>query len=1079
MSGSNRSLRFLHPLLAGTGVALASLTIWREAVFAPHLIESADLLQPLSMQALRTLFWPFWNRIFEFPNVETAGRLAWMAPFLLLHDAHLAQRWMIATVVVAAAWSMLFAARRLGSRWLLASIAAILYATTPWAAIRLQHYFLLPGYAVLPALLALWLHPLRRGTAWVQALLLTFAACTPHYLAFAWGLSLAWLLLYPSRPHLRAFLATLLRFFALCAIWLVPTALFAVRATLVPSLPTWEMADTFSRNATLPSVARLDGYWWPLAQVSSAGWLDLFGWGLLGAAVLGAFRVRLGRRLLVLACLAFGAIALGTQIPWLLSALTLQGPLAQRLGWLFRDPNKAVGPLAAVLFLLAIAVPASRRWPRLGAAQLGLLLAYGAFALPWTSSYLHTVYQAHQPPPAFERVNAWLRDRPGRVLWVPRYFGARALWNGNNLTPEVAEYSSRPPALDSYGYDPRARSAFQALYFDVLVGSVHTSVPQTLRLWGARWLVHHRDLAPSRTQPPGTHDNHVEHLTAALEGGDLTRVLHDSPLYVYDAGLPVTPFIAAAPLASQHALAATLTLQNFGPAPTGWAFTERAHPGIRGVALLPGDDARLLLAGTVHTVDLASATVHYDPDKRWSRLSEADPEWDAHAVAAGLPGGSNAVVLLTRAPDATLRVAAPVPVGRYRVLLRAYHGPDAGAVAVAIGGEPSIVLDTEEVLTRSVWHDLGSFTLDRSASVTITNLDGLNIVASLALVPTNEWTRAAHAAQTTPTAWLWPSSALCGTSPRAAGVTDLTLTATVRTLPLQLAAADAAPWRAYDALRLELLGDGSGSTVEVWTRAGDAWVLVGTVRLWWRGWRSVRLPVVPLNFASAPGGTDNPADLVRILPPAGSEGAIWVRSAELVVDTTCALSLEAASDTPAVLRLASDGDPLTLRLNGEDLRVADSGSATIALRAGPNRIEVPRDRLASLRAVMVSTVDLDPAAAGESMPDAISPTATPLARRSVLHCSKEWRLAVTDAMFVPGLQARVGTVPLYTVPVDHLLLGAWVPPRVCGTLRVDNPWAKVGLMSAWASLAMLLALATLDVLSLRRRAARSRQGGAT
>lgn len=1069
---SGRAGARLRASAIALAVAVAALGLWHAVVLSPHLIESGDLLQPLSMRALRTLFWPFWNAIFEFPNIETAGRLAWMAPFLALPDTHLAQQAMIAAAVIAAAWSMLFAGRRLGAAWLVAAVAAVLYAFTPWAVIRLQHYFLLPGYAALPAILALWIRPLRRGTAWAQAALLTAAATTPHYLAFSWGLSLAWLLLYPRPRHLRLMLATALRFLALNVIWLLPTALYALRADLVPSLPNWELEATFSRAASLASVARLGGYWWPLASVELPAWLAPLGWGLVAAAAAGAWCLPRGRRLLLATAVLFGVLALGTRLPWLFEALTLNGPLAARLGWLFRDPNKAVGPLAAALFLLAAGASGGRRGGRSAAWTVALLLAYGAYAVPWSSRYLADAYGAHAPPGAFERVNAWLDGRPGRVLWLPRYNGAQALWNGDNLTPEVAEYSSRAPALDSYGYDPRARRAFQALVAGSLAGPFTTDVAATLRLWGTRWLVHHRDLAPLRAQPPGTFDNGVERLPGALENSDLRLERHDAPLYVYDAGDPVGAFVAGTPLLSEHALAATLTLQALHAAPTGLAVTEVAHPGTAGLALLPGDDPRVLLAHGVRSVDLAAATVHFDPAARWSRLPESDPEWAPRAVAAGLPAGSTTQLVLTRARGAELSRPLAAPAGRYRVLLRAYASPRGGALEVSVAGGAKRVLSTVGTQTRSLWHDLGQAEVSAASGVTLVNLGGENAVSALALVPVDSWAQAVDAAASTPTAWLWPSSALCTPARSAAPAKDLRLAQGLFDLPWQASASDGEPWRAYDALRVDLLGDGSGRTVEAWTRVAGTWVLVGTVDLWWQGWRKVRVPVSPENFASAPTGADAPVGLVRLLAPGSAAATVRARNPTMVADRSCTLTLWSPDATAAVLRGSVDGPAVDMAVNGTPLRLVDGGPVPIALRAGVNVLTVPRDRAAGIRSAGVMTAGLDPASPGQPLAYPDPQPRTPIDRRAELPCASNWRLAVTDALYVPGLHASVGGTRVAAVPVDHLRLGAWVPAGVCGTLRVENDLSRVASAAALATLVAVALLAAFDATRGRRGPAR-------
>ena len=1051
-----RWFRLALPYLA---VAAVTLLLWRGVIFTSELLLAADMMIPTNMPALRRLFFPFWNEGLEFPNVETANRLAWMTPFLLLPNPVVAQKLMFVTVLVGSGWSMLAATRRLGAPVVLALLAGILYATNPWVANRLQHYFLLPGYTVLPLVLALWLRPLRRADTLVLALLLTLGSTSPHYTAFLWLVSGLWLLFHLKPKNLRRFAGVTGLYTLFNLYWLVPTLAFMRTVSLVPSDPTWEQVRTFSERATLFAVARLQGYWWPLAEVGVSTALTWLGLGLFAAALLALVKPNRTRLFFWTGALCFGLVALGTRVPWLAGVLVVESPFAERLGWLFRDPNKAVGPLAALLLLAATSSSGSSLTNKATYLRVSLLGAYAVFAVSVVTPYLNEAYTAHAPPPAFEKVNDYLATKSGRSLWVPHYFGAQTLWNGTNLTPPFPSYSSTRPVLNPYDYRERSLPAYLTLYFGGLLGDVGLNVPKVMQSWGARWLVHSRDLRPYRQQRANAFNNRVELLPFGIAGQALEEVLTVSPLSVYNVGESVSSYRPSQTYLTENPLAALATFSNTSWQPDGVAFVETWHEGVDGLALSPGDDARVLLAQSVN-IDLAKTVTHYAPGERWSRLNETDLAWWAEALRVGLPPAAHRTLLTTERVGAEVTASTDAPAGRYRLLLRAYQGPRSGAVRLQVG-ETAFTAELAGVTARSQWLELGEVALDEDAEITLTNLDGSNVVAALKLVPTQAWHDAATTAADLPTSWLWSSSTFCRDLPRLEARAPLEILPDEHALPLTRQMEGDTRWAAYSFLTLDMYGDGSGTPVQAWTLVDNTWLQVGEVRAWWRGWRTVDLPIRAQAFSFVAVGTGAPLDNLKLIPAAGTDALrVRVRGVQARVQSTCPLRFHSSRATQATLNLLGTSESLTGTLNGETTTLKDG--ASVPVREGVNTLELPLEDAVTLSGLLLADAGLRLGAAGTRLPVEEGVSNVP--------CALRWQLIVPDELYLEGKRGALTGERLEATPVNYLRQGYWVPPEQCGDLEVQNTWQRLGHVSLGASL-VSFGLALLGVV-LRERGRR-------
>ena len=1018
-------------------VVLVLCWLWRDVLLAPTLIESGDLLFPTSMAALRAMFWPFWNATLGFPNVETVARLPWVAPFLLSPDPLWAQKGLLAAAILGSGAAMLSGARRLGATPLLAVLAAIAYGCNPWIANRVQHYWLLPGYAVLPLVVACWVSPPRRHPSSKLALLLTLGSTTPHFTVFLWGLSLLWVALNPSRALLTRASKTFALYLLLNLFWLLPTVLFTIRVKLVPSVATWEGEVTFSRYADLFAVLRLQGYWWPLAAIWPAGAIATLGFGLPLAALLALTRWAERRTLfLVLGITAFVLLAVGTRLPFLVHLLVLDGPLASHFGWLFRDPNKAVGPLAGLL-LIAATSPKNLY----GRYAAGLLAAFTVYCAAAAGPYVREVYAAHAPPEGFARVASTLQGQAGRAVWLPQYFGSQTDWNGSNLTPEFPTFSSPVPVLGPYGYHPRSIAAYIAVYFGGLLRGADVDLRKVLPLWGTRWLIVHDDILPTPLQPPGMLNSQLQWLPSGMAALPFPGQRMGA-LTLYDAGMPVPAFTPAQVSLTDAPLGA-LFAASLWP---DWnarheAFVEHAHSGVTGLTLLPGSDARMLLTAG-HRVGFVDAVRHYDPERYWSTADPSGLEWWQWSMMTTLPRPEAGLLLLTRAPEASVKVRENLAPGQYRVLLRAYRHPQAGAVQLRVGA----ALFTGELAQPEVaerWLDLGSVRVTGPTDFVLTNIYGFNVVQEVRLVKQQQLEQAQAAVTALPTTWIWPASSLCRDTLDSGSAPASVLVARKGTMPTDQTFRATSPWTAFETVHLTMYGNSDRRTVNFWTYDQNVWVNLAQIRVWWTGWHELDVPIVHGGLIRPLTGTAAAAGRLRMTSSSGPP--LPIRDVRMIHGSLCRLDFNAATSGSATLSALSTV-PTEVILNGQPLSVGMTARA-VKLHAGRNTLAVSRKASLAIRSLRLQTV--------------------PVVREADA-CANRWHLQITPALYVPGRSGVAGGVTKEGIPVNVMNQGYWLPPGRCGPLTEHNPWVRLGWWSFLGSALGVLAVMVLLFFPIRR-----------
>ena len=1051
-------------VVGASAVAAGLLFLWREVVFAPNAIISGDLFVPFRFEAVVAQFASFWNPILEFPNVETIDRLVWAAPFLVLGDPRAIQLAMIGTAVVGSGLLMFFACRRLGAPVAVACLAGLVYGCNPWIANRVQHLFLLPGYAVLPAVAALWIRPPRRRSVLWMVLLLSFGSTTPHTTVALWGTSVVLVAVRATRASLRRLGLTAFWYGVVNLYWILPVLAFMATSDLVPSWPTWNQVELFSRNADLGSVTRLGGYWWPLAPFDAAAWTEPLGFGLVAAFLLGLRWLDRERAALAVLAVICGVVALGTANPWWVGPLVVEGPLADRMGWLLRDPNKAVGPLAAfMLLLIAASTSASgrpgrgRRSLAYGGATVILLGAYLGFAEPRVDGYVREAYDAHRLPHAFGRATEWLEGRAGRVVWLPSYFGARTFWNDDQSAADVLAASSPVPVVSPYGYDDRARRAFMTLDFGAVLGDVPTDLGALMRRWGIRWLVHHRDVPPLRLQPSGTFDNRVETRGAMLRRQRLREAAEFDGVTVYDAGAPV-PAGPVRPHLSQRPTAAAALLSSFGERAAREVAVDEPHPAVEEALILPGDEPRLLLAPNQIHVDLAGAAPYAAPADRWSRFAEADLGWwPMVAVRGGPPPSGAGAVVTTSRPGAELRVEASVAPGRYRLWARVYRGRDAGAVRIsAAGTELDAVIELASRSPAMTWTPVGTFDASEPAlRVRIENLAGSNVLAELRAIPKASWDLAESRMGSLKPNWVWPRPSSCP-SEDAAETEPLVLAANAD-LPWDGWVASAATWGEIDAIELDLRGGEEPTDLEVWTRSEGVWIMLGRVHVGWQGWRTALVPVTSSDLEFALSGAAAPVTSLRLLPVDEDHG-VRLAEARLLREESCGMDVRIDEAGAFELRAAGEAPPFPVVIDGSETELSPVRPVAVRLDAGRRSIEFPAGVPLGVR-----TFWLRPEESGGFDGIANVSAVSGDGSSEVPACSNRWRLWRSDDRYIDGLRGVAGGREVEAVAIDGLLAGFWLPPGTCDEPTPRNPWRQVGTTSLVASVLGAMALVVLSV----------------
>ncbi|MFT5654403.1 MAG: hypothetical protein ACI9XU_000117 [Arenicella sp.] len=422
-----------------------------------------------------------WNQRWSTANFFNLSRLLFVAPLYAITQltggsGNTLVKLIIVALVNIAAVSFLILSQALNKQEdiigkrdrhaiaLACSAGAVFYALNPWLLTRIQHLYLLCGYALFPLVIytALKLFSLRspqqdQHSWWhisfatlmrsaLFSLVFSVACASAHYAIYMLPV-LAIVLIHSSldaknspivsivlRQSIRLLLA--ISFFIVISFHWISPIIYGYMEGHAVGQNNVNVAETilmFSRNSDWLNTITGISYWWPMFS------LEEFSTSFSVARVLILSLIFLGlvhwfkysSKLLVVGSILIAIAATGAYYPqiapWYVDFVLSNN---NKLGFIFRDPNKLVGPLllALAIFLYAgvlLLITALRRHVSakiIPALYILLILVLFLYLAPFWRNYIVGFYAPVIIPPEYSQVQAELQKRmpkSGRVLYLP------------------------------------------------------------------------------------------------------------------------------------------------------------------------------------------------------------------------------------------------------------------------------------------------------------------------------------------------------------------------------------------------------------------------------------------------------------------------------------------------------------------------------------------------------------------------------------------------------------------------------------------------------------------------------------
>jgi hypothetical protein len=797
--------------------------------FAPLLVSAGFVVQgdfwfPLNADALIATLWPLWNPRGSLPTFPSLMRLPFAAASLVFTAFQGSTSWYTRVLppfaFFLAGGTMLVWARRLLVRafpdaspraiWIGSLFAAAFYAFNPWTFNRIEHYFMLVGYALLPAALFFVDRAVRRGRpkdGFLAAATWTMAATTPFLAVALFLLVLSWATLQAwdewkrrSDGTIRVFArfgAVSLAMAAFSLFWSFPVlASLWLGAGFAPVYVVTRDSVGFLASAATPwNVARLVGYWRPLAPYSFPGAYESL-WALVSLAplvvLLGSLRFwpnRVARWHAGWAFLA-GLLSMGANpynpfrgaYEWLL----FDAPLLRDFGWVFREPERWSG-LLAYAYAFFVGTAALRLWEGAGSRVLErfarvpsslsrrvpvvvLAVLLVAYAAPLAANHPYGGYAPVAVPAGWQTAEAVLAQVDGapsssKALWLPRLLEAETSWAPGRLVNEVDAVSSPIPAWSSQTV---AGSAFYAFLAEEVLHNRRTDrVGGFLTAADIGYLVARDDVVGIEDAVGYYHleDQMDLALVSTADGYAVYAVttpstrtaVHRAFVALVGGGdglLTLTAFTAR-PLASTAAFLASQTMAL--PAPDVVVVTKADW--ILDMAL-----ARGALSGEL-VIPFQFTTVS-DPDRAWSVATTWDrlhAPWHPELRDRGLRNWEHDFgvgLVATSLPGANLDLGEAPAIAD--VYVRYLVSPKGGTLALTSGGE-DLIWSSREATTEFRWYVRRNVSLGDGARLVLRNVEGFNAANLVVLAPASS-SRPEAALQaeldTTPVAFLWEAESV-------------------------------------------------------------------------------------------------------------------------------------------------------------------------------------------------------------------------------------------------------------------------------------------------------------------------------
>ncbi len=689
-------------------------------------------------------------------------------------------------------------------------IGAILYAFNPWIIGRLGHYFLAVGYALLPLIALVFIQALRtRKPIYIllTALLFAAAATVPHsilYIGFVLlVIFVVWLLtdlpndkLAVLRKHVLPSIMILLLFIGFCAVWILPVVV----------APQITQGETLSPGY----IVRIDDIKvayenFSFTDVLLSGGKSLQGnipWQVAGLALLLlvplGFILNIKKRISWVALVVFlGALILPLVfyfIPRLYfdTFFDAQNPLA--LSWLVRDPTRTVLllPFTIIIGLLLTTISLERfflqknglkttdstinwnYWKIAGfLAAVSLLVIIYIFPLGKES--LTEVYIPLSIPEEYQQIDDQFQSdslENIRAAWYPSHSGAKEFeWSDEK---QIGNFTDRSFDFRTFGYYSPSGRQFHLL-LDSNIEAQTPFLKEILAGFGITHLIYKEgfDEEQEATIKNLTYLEGLDTAKSELIGTTLNSFSFQNNPAPIDVGRNTYAVSGGIDVLEKAA-----GLDSVDLAKDTFIFLDQEKMDPETVQKIVTDSEGVIINNStklnLETAFLdgkyfaypADFTNRGDFENHWSKARTDEPlhgEW--HNMLSEEFGLSctdfdynrGIAYTFTEPPHESNytyykpALTIPIPItesGEYIVLVRYFESPNGGNMQINTDFL-STEIDSSSSFTKFVWQPVFEGNIPAgNHDIKLININGLNAINSIAIVPTEELNQAKAQVQT-------------------------------------------------------------------------------------------------------------------------------------------------------------------------------------------------------------------------------------------------------------------------------------------------------------------------------------------
>ncbi len=777
--------------------ALTCLIILRVPLTTGGPLEAGDIVAPLNLSRHNEFLFSTWNPFTGGDNGGSISLALLYGWFSLFGSTPLAERVLLAVIFFLIPFVMFLTAFALAretfperprSWWLAAALSAWVYTLSPWVAMRVFHTSLLYGYALTPLVFYLGWTTARRGdlrrsfrNGLILALLLGIIGGVVHNLVDSLALLGFLFLLSLSLGGAEGGRLGVLRRGALLLAGLVPALLIVSAFWLLPYLFDFGSAYVagpeshsgafalkavwfFSQRSELQNVLGQVGYWWTPSMYALSG-TSLVAWTALlyvlpAFALAALYRLRKKSLFLALGCIAALALFLGKGSRDPLGSLYISFIYSiPEVGWIWRDPDKAVAYLSFALSLSAgLGIPSVLRGlrrlsgpvPRIPPSAVPalavalLVMAPAIVSYPVITGDFAGHLRPQQVPLEYDAARSFLLDRAGdwRTLWLP--VDATVGWGTSKETPSVEHWLSDMRIL----YPGSQVVQLQTnLLSGALIDNRTNGLGKLLAGLSTKYVVFHNDTL----QGSGRLGSGLDHQD------DLKLVFRTGNLSIYENQEPMS-FASGTDrfLVTVGGLDTSLALSNleaFDPLATPLVYVEQRPIEPEGLRGLLQEGGALLILSPQTLDDLVLSTLpsaYFQAPFRgrplpsaltWNPEFTESPFW-TRDLLGNMDGNRYDFDLgkgLVFSPISGLTLEQEITVGQgpQEIWARVLVSPRGGNVSFAIGGQPIGTADTKaNMLAGFLWKKVGELVTSQGQTrLALTSHGDFNAVNLIAIVP--------------------------------------------------------------------------------------------------------------------------------------------------------------------------------------------------------------------------------------------------------------------------------------------------------------------------------------------------------